>query len=90
MNNEIKSVISGTSPVKHGDVIQAIAGYLRGGQSSGEMGEREKPYHEQEKERLIHYIESNSLWVCSLDLNRFVSSGAEQRVYLKIVKVLLS
>jgi hypothetical protein len=89
MNHEIESIISGKSKIKHGDVIQAIASYLRRSQSSSKTTEREEYFPKQEKERLIEYIDQHKLWIVFLDWDKFVSSGAEQKVYLKDDKTVI-
>jgi hypothetical protein len=35
------------------------------------------------KRRLRQYIENQGLWIKNIDLNKYVSEGAEQKVYLK-------
>ena len=39
MKHELQNIISGKSQVRHGDAIQAIARYLRGGKSASEMAQ---------------------------------------------------
>lgn len=89
MNNEIESIISGESEVKHGNVIQAIASYLRRSSSSGKLDKREESIKDQEKALLIDYVNEHSFWVESIDFDQFISSGAEQRVYLRDSKYVL-
>ncbi len=42
-----------------------------------------KHYKNEEEKRLIDYIENNNLWVNDIDINCYLSEGAEQKVYLK-------
>ena len=79
---ELHNVISGKSQVRHGRIIQAIANYLDQGARTSPKTEHSKQYKEEETEKLKLFIEENNLWV-EIDLNQYVSEGAEQKVYLK-------
>jgi hypothetical protein len=46
------------------------------------MAKEVKHYKIEETKRLRAYINSNKLWIDNLDLTKFVSEGAEQKVYL--------
>jgi hypothetical protein len=47
-----------------------------------------KSFKEQETKSLIDFINKNQLWNCNLNFKDFLSSGAEQRVFLNNQKVL--
>ena len=79
---ELHNVISGKSQVRHGRIIPAIANYLDQGARTSPKTEHSKHYKEEETEKLKLFIEENNLWV-DIDLNQYVSEGAEQKVYLK-------
>ena len=81
--NELKDVLCGASQVSYGAPIQAIACYLKRGQISGYKSQEPKSIKEEETERLCQWIEEQQLWYRTLDLTQFISSGAEQKVYLK-------
>jgi len=83
MKYELQLIISGKSKVKHGTIIQAAAGYLRRSKSSSKMAEGFKHFKKQEKETLERFIELNSLWILDINLEDYLSEGAEQKVYLK-------
>ena len=85
MKHELQLIISGKSKVKHGTIIQAAASYLRRSQSSSKMAEGFKHFKKQEKETLERFIELNSLWILDINLEDYLSEGAEQKVYLKAV-----
>ena len=47
------------------------------------MAEGKKPDRKEETEKLIEFILSKKLWVDDIQYDKFVSQGAEQRVYFK-------
>ncbi|MGG7035422.1 MAG: hypothetical protein ACI7YS_09550 [Flavobacterium sp.] len=83
MNDEIQYIISGENSVRHGAAIRAIISYLRGGQETSEVDKGEKQLKKQEEKKLREYITKQGLWVCDIDLDNYISEGAEQKVYLK-------
>jgi len=87
MSNELKSklydVLSGKSEVRNGAAIQAITNYLRQSQETSTDIKGTKLFKEQEKQRLKLYINLNKLWLEDIDFTKYVSEGAEQKVYLK-------
>lgn len=87
MSNQLKTnlydVLSGKSKVRNGEAIQAIANYLRKSQEASSNFKGTKLFKEQEKQRLELYICQNNLWIKDIDLTKYVSEGAEQKVYLK-------
>jgi hypothetical protein len=83
MNNEIQRIISGTSQVRYGANIQAAVNYLTSSAKSGAVDKTDKHSKSEETERLKKYIENQNLWIKDIDLNNYISEGAEQKVYLK-------
>jgi hypothetical protein len=83
MNNEIQCVISGKSQIRYGTNIQAAISHLTGSEKSGALDKTDKYFKREETERLRNYIEKQNLWIKDIDLNNYVSEGAEQKVYLK-------
>lgn len=79
--DELKNVISGKSPVKHGNLIQTVANYLRGGEKTGAVATGKKPDKKQEAESLKVFIKENNLWFEDINMANFVSEGAEQKVF---------
>ena len=79
MNDEIRRVISGESQVRYGANIQAAIRYLTGSAQTGALDKTEKHFKRQETERLKQYIENEDLWINDIDLNNYISEGAEQR-----------
>ena len=80
MNYEIQDIISGKSQVRYGTNIQTVADYIRTGEKSSALDKSNKHFKREETERLRKYIDNQRLWIEDIDLNRFVSEGAEQAV----------
>jgi hypothetical protein len=83
MNNEIQDVISGESQVRNGTNIQAAISYLKSCEESSALDKTNKYFKREETARLKRYIEDQNLWIRNINLNNYVSEGAEQKVYLK-------
>jgi hypothetical protein len=83
LKNELFNILSGKSEVRFGTIIQAIACYLKDGNSPSSDFENEKHFKKQEAKRLEDFITERNLWVNEIDFSQYVSEGAEQRVYLK-------
>lgn len=83
IKRELQQVISGKGQVRFGDTIQTITRHLGKGPSSGPKAERPKQIRNKEAESLKKIIFENNLWVNYLDFSKFISEGAEQRVFLK-------
>lgn len=82
MKHELQNIISGKSQVRHGDAIQAIASYLRRSKSSSITFESSKQNKIEEAKNIRQFCDQNNFWNANIDINSFVSSGAEQKVYL--------
>jgi hypothetical protein len=89
MKDELFNIISGKGEVRYGTIIQAITCYLKNGKNSSGKIKNQKQVRKQEEESLISFATSNELWVKNLDLSKFISSGAEQRVYLDDTKFVI-
>jgi hypothetical protein len=83
MNNEIQRIISGKGKVRYGANIQATIDYLRKSEKTSALDKTDKHFKSKETERLKQYIDRQDLWLKDIDLNNYVSEGAEQKVYLK-------
>lgn len=82
MKYELQNIISGKSEVRHGDAIQAIADYLRRSKGSSCEAKDSKQIKREEAEIIKQYCNQNNFWKTNININSFVSSGAEQKVYL--------
>lgn len=83
MKDDIQYILSGKSKVKHHHLIQTACSYLKGSEGTGKMAQDQQQLKEQEAEKLIQFAEANNLWVESINIENYVSQGAEQKVYLK-------
>jgi hypothetical protein len=82
MKHELQNIISGKSQVRYGDAIQAVAGYLRRGKSASITLEPSKQIKIEEAKNIRQFCSQNNFWYNEIDITAFVSSGAEQKVYL--------
>lgn len=91
MKHELQDIISGKSQVRHGDSIQAVSGYLRKSKSSSGTIASSKQIKSEEASLIKQFCNKNSFWITAININAFVSSGAEQKVYLynkhKVIKL---
>ncbi|MDD2986459.1 hypothetical protein [Flavobacterium sp.] len=91
MKYELQNIISGKSPVRHGDSIQTISRYLRKSKSSSKTFETSKQIKSKEATLIKQFCDSTNFWITAININAFVSSGAEQKVYLynkfKVIKL---
>jgi hypothetical protein len=82
MKHELQNIISGKSQVRHGDAIQAVANYLRRSKSSGCETKDSKQIKSEETEIIKQFCNQNNFWNVNINIDSYVSSGAEQKVYL--------
>jgi len=82
MRDDIQHILSGKSQVKHHHLIQTTCSYLKGSQGTSSMAKDQQQYKEEETKSLIQFAEDNHLWV-DINIDLYVSQGAEQKVYLK-------
>ncbi|WP_198669939.1 putative polyvalent protein kinase domain-containing protein [Cognataquiflexum aquatile] len=83
IKHELHHIISGKGQVRFGTTIQTVSSYLGDGTPSGPKTEIPKHVREQETEKLERFIFEKDLWIPEIDFSRFVSQGAEQRVFLQ-------
>lgn len=83
MNDEIQRVLSGESTVKHGAFIQTVISYLVRSQATSSMAKENKHFKEEETKRLKDFVTTHHLFVSGINLENYISQGAEQKVYLK-------
>ena len=89
MKYELQLIISGKSEVRFGTIIQAASSYLKRSQGSSQVAQEFKLVKKQEAEILAKFIDESNLWVLGIDLDNYVSEGAEQKVYLKDGKTVI-
>jgi len=83
MKDEIQYILSGESQVKYHHLIQTTCSYLKRSQGSGTLAQEYKQIKQQETKRLIEFADQYNLWVSPINVENYVSQGAEQKVYLK-------
>ena len=83
MKDEIKHIISGTSKNSEGTIIQTIASFLRRSETSSGLVKEDKYFKKEETKNLIDFIAENNLWYPNINLQNYISEGAEQKVYIK-------
>ena len=83
MRDDIQHILFGKSQVKHHHLIQTACSYLKGSQGTSTMAKDQQQHKEEDTKRLVQFIEENNLWVDNINIDLYVSQGAEQKVYLK-------
>jgi Serine/Threonine/Tyrosine Kinase found in polyvalent proteins len=82
MKYELQNIISGKGKVIHGTIIQTTASYLKRSQRASEVDKESKLFREQETANLKKFVSANNLWISDINIENYVSEGAEQKVYL--------
>ena len=81
---ELQNIIHGKSENSPRTLIETITNYLRTSQRTSSLAEKNKQYKQEETEKLIAYCNANNLWALDkINLNLYISEGAEQKVYIK-------
>ena len=83
IKNELQNILSGKSEVSYGESIQAITRYLRESLETSEKVKGTESGKSEETKIIIDYINTHHLWSCDINFSLFISSGAEQRVFIK-------
>ena len=83
MRDEIQHILDGKSEVRHHHLIQTTCSYLKRSQGASSMAKDQQQRKEEETKSLIQFTESYSLWVDNINIDLYLSQGAEQKVYLK-------
>jgi hypothetical protein len=82
MKDDIQNILSGKSQVKHHHLIQTTCSYLKRSQGTSSMVKDQQQHKEEETKSLIQFAEDNKLWVENINIDLYVSEGAEQKVFL--------
>ena len=82
VKHELQTILSGESGSSHDALIQTTAHYLRTSQKTGPMAETKHQNRAKETERLITFATENNLLHNDIDEDRYISEGAEQKVYI--------
>lgn len=79
---ELQNLISGKSGASYDALIQTVAGHLRRGKRASPMAQEKHENKAQETEELIAFAKSNDLILDNIPEEKFIASGAEQKVYI--------
>lgn len=79
---DLQNLISGESSASYDALIQAVASYLRSGKRAGPMAEEKHNYKSKERARLVDFAKRNDLIFDFIPEDKFIASGAEQKVYI--------
>lgn len=80
---ELQNILSGKSSSSHDAVIHSVTNYLRRGKKTSPLAEEKQQNKTEEKKRLIDFARQNNLFYQNINETHFISSGAEQKVYIK-------
>jgi hypothetical protein len=83
IKNELRDIISGKSKTSDGTIIQTISNYLRKREKTSGIAKTEKYFKKQETTWLETFAAEQKLWFEEFDFSKYISEGAEQKVYLK-------
>ena len=79
---ELQNLISGESCASYDALIQTVVSQLRRGKRASPMAEEKHENKAQETKELIDFAKSNNLIIENIPEERFIASGAEQKVYI--------
>ena len=82
IKRELQALISGKNGARYDAVIQAALRHLRGGKSASSMAPGKLEDKAKEAEDLMLFADEHDLILTDIPEERFVASGAEQRVYI--------
>ncbi len=86
---ELQNILSGKSSSSHDALIQAATRYLGGASSTGPMAKEKHQNKDEETKKLIAFASQHNLFLDNIDEDKFVSSGAEQKVYIQNHEVVI-
>jgi hypothetical protein len=79
---ELQNIISGTVGGPKSSFIKAAASYLNASQETGGETQTVKQSKDEESQKLIHWADKNEYWYDHFSEERYLTRGAEQKVYL--------
>jgi len=79
---ELQNLISGESGASYDALIQTVVSHLRRGKRASPMAEEKHENKAQETKELIDFAKSNNLIIENIPEEKFIASGAEQKVYI--------
>ncbi len=82
IKNELQNILSGKSGNSYDATIQAITNFLRTGQRTSPVAKEKHQIKAKETENLLSFATKNNLFYEAIDPNKYISEGAEQKVYI--------
>lgn len=82
IKNELQNILSGKSGAGYDAVIQAVANHIRTSQRTSPVAEEKHQNKSEETKSLIEFAYRNDLFIDDIDEEKFISEGAEQKVYI--------
>ena len=83
VKHELQNILSGKSSYSYDATIHTITNYIRTSQKAGPLAEEKHQNKQEETARLISFATSNNLFYKNLDKTKYISEGAEQKVFIK-------
>lgn len=80
---ELQNILSGTNGNSYDALIQTITCNLTNGSKTSPMAETKHQNKEKETRKLIDFAKQYNLIINDINEDNFISSGAEQKVYIK-------
>lgn len=80
---ELQNLLSGKSGASYDSLIQTVANHIASGKRASPMAPEKHQNKKQEAKKLIQFAKKNNLIFEDVDDSKFISSGAEQSVYIK-------
>lgn len=88
IKHELRNILSGKSGASYDVTIQAAARHLSASQRASQTPQEKFQIKEQEKGNLLAFALQNDLLI-DIQPKRYISEGAEQKVYLKDSKTII-
>jgi hypothetical protein len=83
MNPLIYDILEGKKSVRHEDLIRTALHFIRSSKGASGVVKQEEPIKAQEAKTIIEFSRKKNLLI-RINPKLFVSSGAEQKVYLNL------
>jgi hypothetical protein len=89
IKHELQNVLQGTSGSSHDALIQTAASYIGRDAIAGNLVKGKFKDKAEETEKLIAFANKHNLFLTDLEEDKFISEGAEQRVFIESDKRVL-
>lgn len=89
IKNELQTILSGKSGSSYDASIQTVTRHLRTGHRTSPTAEEKHQNKSEETKNLIDFANKNKLFYEAIDPTKFISEGAEQKVFLKDNKTVI-